>query len=129
MQVDVVAAPVAAAGAEQVQIDPASRGTAEKDQQQATVNTALQTGNPGLDEANAAGHQLLSSAVGQMDKLLQTFDDAMRIRIDHDTGKPVVTVYNQKTGQVIRQIPNEKVISMVSNFQQQLAGLFVDSAQ
>lgn len=81
------------------------------------------------DEAKAAGSRLLPEAVKQLEQIVQAFDRNLKFRIHEDTKSVMVQVFNTETKEVIREFPSEQILDMVSMFQKQLAGLFVDKFQ
>ena len=94
--------------------DALSRQSATPAQQQAA------------DEAKAAGSRLLPEAVKQLEQIVHAFDRNLRFQIHEDTRSVMVQVLNAETNEVIREFPSEQILDMVSMFQKQLSGLFVD---
>ncbi|MNL45176.1 flagellar protein FlaG [compost metagenome] len=95
---------------------------AEAAQRQASAPSQPQS----PDEAKAAGSRLLPEAVKQLEQIVQAFDRNLKFRIHEDTQSVMVQVLNTETKEVIREFPSEQILDMVSMFQKQLAGLFVD---
>lgn len=81
------------------------------------------------EETKAAGSRLLPEAVKQLEQIVQAFDRNLKFQIHEDTHTVMVQVLNTETKEVIREFPSEQILDMVSMFQQQLAGLFVDKFQ
>ena len=54
----------------------------------------------------------LDQAISRMNERMQDGGRGLAFRVDPSLNRPVVTVTNQETGEVIRQIPNEVVIRM-----------------
>ena len=94
------------------------------DQQQRQVATPAQQQAP--DEAKAAGSRLLPEAVKQLEQIVQAFDRNLKFKIHDETQSVMVQVLNSETNEVIREFPSEQILDMVSMFQKQLSGLFVD---
>jgi len=73
----------------------------------------------------AAGSQLppppppvdVQKAVRQIQSYLSESQRALQFRLDDSSGKPVMTVTNPETGEVIRQIPGEEVLKMAAAIQ------------
>ncbi|MGA1198531.1 MAG: flagellar protein FlaG, partial [Candidatus Latescibacterota bacterium] len=59
-----------------------------------------------------------------LSKALQAFDKDLNISF-HDDGKVVVRVTDPKTGDVIRQIPTERVLEVEESLDK-IVGLFVN---
>ncbi|MNR75313.1 flagellar protein FlaG [compost metagenome] len=78
------------------------------------------------EEAKAAGSRLLPEAVKQLEQIVHAFDRNLKFQIHEDTRSVMVQVLNAETNEVIREFPSEQILDMVSMFQKQLSGLFVD---
>ena len=78
------------------------------------------------EEAKAAGSRLLPEAVKQLEQIVQAFDRNLKFRIHDETHAVMVQVLDSETNEVIREFPSEQILDMVSMFQQQISGLFVD---
>lgn len=78
------------------------------------------------EEAKAAGSRLLPEAVKQLEQIVHAFDRNLKFQIHEDTQAVMVQVLNSETKEVIREFPSEQILDMVSMFQRQLSGLFVD---
>ncbi|HEY9765868.1 MAG TPA: flagellar protein FlaG [Chroococcales cyanobacterium] len=102
-----------------------SRAEREKNEQALNQNRSAQA-SPQNSNQPEVGHKLLAAAVAQIDKMLASFDDTLRISIHDQTKSVMVRIVNDKTGEVMREFPPEKFLDMVAAFQKQLAGLFVD---
>jgi flagellar protein FlaG len=59
----------------------------------------------------------LQQAVERMNAKMVDGGRGLAFRVDPDIGRPVVTVTNKETGEVIRQIPNEVVIRMARSIE------------
>lgn len=59
----------------------------------------------------------LQQAVERMNAKMADGGRGLAFRVDPDLGRPVVTVTNKETGEVIRQIPNEVVIRMARSIE------------
>ena len=94
------------------------------DQPQRHATAPAQQQSP--DEAKAAGSRLLPEAVKQLEQIVQAFDRNLKFKIHDGTQSVMVQVLNSETNEVIREFPSEQILDMVSMFQKQLSGLFVD---
>ena len=54
----------------------------------------------------------LDQAISRMNERMQDGGRGLAFKVDPSLDRPVVTVTNRETGEVIRQIPNEVVIRM-----------------
>ena len=59
----------------------------------------------------------LQQAVERMNAKMVDGGRGLAFRVDPDLGRPVVTVTNKETGEVIRQIPNEVVIRLARSIE------------
>ena len=59
----------------------------------------------------------LQQAVDRMNAKMVDGGRGLAFRVDPDLGRPVVTVTNKETGEVIRQIPNEVVIRIARSIE------------
>ena len=94
---------------------------------QATASTLAQEEARQGDDSKAVGRQMLDSAIGQVEKILNAFDESVAFKVHDKTNTTIVSVVNRDTGEVIREYPSEKFLDLVAMFQKQLSGLFVDT--
>lgn len=80
------------------------------------INVSKKKAEPDIKEVKRAAERL--------NEALQAFDRDLAISI-HDDGKIVVRVTDPKTGDVIRQIPPERVLEVEENLDK-IVGLFVN---
>jgi flagellar protein FlaG len=59
----------------------------------------------------------LQQAVERMNAKMLDGGRGLAFRVDPDLGRPVVTVTNKETGEIIRQIPNEVVIRLARSIE------------
>lgn len=97
---------------------------------------ASPSGAPVVSDASPAQQQQSSQAVVQsntkqlneaMDKLRQAAEisaSSLSFSVDHDTGKTIVRVTDQATGQLIRQIPSQEVMELAKSINQMQGILF-----
>lgn len=78
-------------------------------------------------DSKPVGDQQLAQAVGQVEQLVNTFNESIQFKVHKDTNTTIITVVNREDGEVIRQIPSEKFLDMIAMFQKQLSGLLVDT--
>ena len=67
----------------------------------------------------------LNHLVRRMNTVMEALSIEARFSIHQPTREIVVTLVNRDTGEVVRQIPPEKLLDMVARLRE-LAGLFVD---
>lgn len=61
------------------------------------------------------GRSELSNAMASVADYVQNIARDINFRVDEDTDKFVVTVTDQQSGEVIRQIPNEEMLEISKN--------------
>jgi flagellar protein FlaG len=57
----------------------------------------------------------LDQAVKNVSGYVQNITRELNFSIDEELGRPVVTVLDQETGEIIRQIPNEEMLELAKN--------------
>lgn len=118
---------IASAGMASQHVNPSdSQVQRERAQVAAVPNEAVQAAKQG-DDSQAVGQQMLSSAVDQIEQILNNFNESMEFKVHKDTKTTIVTLVNKQTGEVIREFPSEKFLDLVAMFQKQVSGLHVDT--
>ncbi|NLS13219.1 flagellar protein FlaG [Vibrio sp. SM6] len=66
--------------------------------------------------------------VEQMNEFISSINKGLSFRVDEESGRDVVTIYEAQTGDVIRQIPDEEMLTILRRLAAQSAssGLLVD---
>jgi len=59
----------------------------------------------------------LEKAVTQLNDIVQSVRRELHFSIDDNSGRTVITVLDQDTDEVIRQIPSEQVLSLAENIE------------
>ena len=67
----------------------------------------------------------LLQRVNQLNAEIAHADVALKIRIDHETGKNLIKVVDRKTGEVLREIPPEEVVRLEARIEKMI-GIFLD---
>ena len=65
----------------------------------------------------------LDQAIARMNERMQDGGRGLAFKIDPSLNRPVVTVTNQETGEVIRQIPNEVIVQMARSIDENRGNL------
>lgn len=118
---------IAAAGAvSQLSNTPVDQQAQRDRAQVAAIPLAAQQSAEQGDDARPVGKQMLAQAVDQVEQLMTTVNESLRFKVHEDTNRTIITVVNQETGEVIREIPSEKFLDLVAMFQKQISGLLVD---
>ncbi|MFA0412856.1 flagellar protein FlaG [Vibrio renipiscarius] len=68
--------------------------------------------------------------VEQMNEFIATVNTGLSFRVDEESGRDVVTIYEESTGDIIRQIPDEEMLEVLRRLREQTAryssGLLID---
>ncbi|ROV58774.1 flagellar protein FlaG [Vibrio ponticus] len=69
-------------------------------------------------------------AVEHMNDFISSMNTGLSFRTDEQSGRDVVTIYEQSTGDIIRQIPDEELLEVLRRLRDQTAryssGLLID---
>jgi flagellar protein FlaG len=69
-------------------------------------------------EEKASQKEKLSSAVSQLNSYVQNVQRDLQFEVDSELGQTIVRVVDQKTQQVIRQMPDELALRLAEKLQQ-----------
>jgi flagellar protein FlaG len=71
-----------------------------------------------------------SETIDKIESLTQIVQRSLEFRVDDETGKQVVRVIDSDTGKLVRQMPPEQILSMISQLQdaveEMMSGIFLD---
>lgn len=90
-------------------------------------NEATQTkqavqGADKTQKSDLSGKQLEEMAE-QVESFVSTFNRGLKFRVDEDSGRHVVTVLDSDTGDVVRQIPSEELLDVITRLNEASRGL------
>ncbi|WP_273210104.1 flagellar protein FlaG [Marinobacter subterrani] len=71
-----------------------------------------------LQARNEAQREELGDAVSQLNDFVQNVQRDLQFEVDNDLGQTIVKVVDQKTQEVIRQIPDEVALRLAEKLQQ-----------
>ncbi|HCW90443.1 MAG TPA: flagellar biosynthesis protein FlaG [Marinobacter sp.] len=71
-----------------------------------------------LQARNEAQREELDDAVSQLNDFVQNVQRDLQFEVDNELGHTIVKVVDQKTREVIRQIPDEVALRLAENLQQ-----------
>jgi flagellar protein FlaG len=77
----------------------------------------IEVARPQIKLDTEGDHKRLQQAVERMNAKMVDGGRGLAFNVDPDLGRPVVTVTNKETGEVVRQIPNEVVIRMARSIE------------
>lgn len=96
-----------------------------KDQGVAAANDASKSSKH--DERDSEErHKLVEREVSLMNEGLKRADDHLKFSVHKDTGRVIVRLVDDESGEVLREIPSEKFLNMVVHLQQSMSGAQVD---
>ena len=107
-----------ASGAGKAREAVASEQTAKPDSRTATQVSAK------TESKQVLSSEQIEQAVQRLNDLAQSLQRQLKFNVDDDTGRMVITVKDKKTDEIVRQIPSEEVLSLISRFQKFDRGLF-----
>ena len=93
--------------------------------QQGEANIARD--NPAEAAARAVGPQQMEHAVGEINQALRTLATNLKFEVDDDSGRTLVKVIDQDSGEVLRQIPSEATIQIARSLDK-MVGHLVDQS-
>ncbi|MDK2901914.1 MAG: flagellar protein FlaG [Thermosediminibacterales bacterium] len=70
-------------------------------------------------------YEKLRESVNAVNKTLEAIDKKYEFSIHEETDRPVVKVYDRNTGEIIKQIPPEEVLNILTKIRE-LIGIFID---
>lgn len=115
---DISSAPRASIATVQPRVTAQSSGSASAaaPAEAAKVSTApAPLARPDIKVDTEGDHKRLQQAISQLNNAMKDGGRGLNFQVDPSLGRPVVTVTNQETGEVIRQIPNEVVVRIAHN--------------
>jgi flagellar protein FlaG len=70
----------------------------------------------------------IESVTRQIDSFLRSINKSLQFRVDQATGEMVVTIRDDETGEVIRQVPGEDALRIAQRIEDQLSALLDEKA-
>jgi flagellar protein FlaG len=100
-------------------------------QQKTTANVEKLSRNrvdqaQGLQESRQRQQQQLELLVERLDAFVSTFNKGLSFRLDEESGRSIVTVYEVSTGDVIRQIPEKEMLELAQQITHHAGGLVAE---
>lgn len=102
---------------------PAPAQGASASAQEAPPSKIVPIARPQIKVDTEGDKKRLDQAISQMNERMQDGGRGLAFRVDPALNRPVVTVTNRETGEVIRQIPNEVVIRMAHSIEENKGNL------
>lgn len=76
-----------------------------------------------LEKNSAMQRQQLEEMVEKIEEFVGTLNKGLAFRIDEESGRNVVTVYEKRSGDVVRQIPDEDMLELSRQLASHSGGL------
>jgi flagellar protein FlaG len=70
----------------------------------------------------------IESVTRQIDSFLRSINKSLQFRVDQATGEMVVTIRDDETGEVIRQVPGEDALRIAQRIEEKLSALLDEKA-
>ena len=70
----------------------------------------------------------IESVTRQIDSFLRSINKSLQFRVDQATGEMIVTIRDDETGEVIRQVPGEDALRIAQRIEDTLSGLLDEKA-
>jgi flagellar protein FlaG len=70
----------------------------------------------------------IESVTRQIDSYLRSMNKSLQFRVDQATGEMVVTIRDDETGEVIRQVPGEDALRIAQRIEDSLSALLDEKA-
>ncbi|KMV29698.1 flagellar protein FlaG [Photobacterium swingsii] len=77
-----------------------------------------------LEEKQQIQQQELAKMVESIEEFVGTLNKGLAFRLDEDSGRQIITVYDKKSGEIVRQIPDEDLLSLSRQLATHSGGLF-----
>ncbi len=78
--------------------------------------------------AEAVGPQQTDAAVNEINQALKTLATSLKFEVDDDSGRTLVKVIDQDSGEVLRQIPSEATIRIARSLDKMIGHLVATQA-
>jgi flagellar protein FlaG len=70
----------------------------------------------------------IESVTRQIDSFLRSINKSLQFRVDQATGQMIVTIRDDETGEVIRQVPGEEAVRIAQRIEDTLSALLDEKA-
>ena len=81
-----------------------------------------------IDTQPGGSAEEISKAIEQVQVMMDLRNRSVSISQDSESGKEVITVRNEQTGEVIRQMPTEEMLAFMRNLTKMLGAFFDKSS-
>ncbi|WP_231870065.1 flagellar protein FlaG [Grimontia celer] len=79
-----------------------------------------------LEDTREMQQEQLEMLVERLDEFVSTFNKGLSFRLDENSGRSVVTVYEMSSGDIIRQIPEKEMLELAQQLSLHARGLVAE---
>ncbi|WP_235608116.1 flagellar protein FlaG [Salinivibrio proteolyticus] len=79
-----------------------------------------------INETREMQREQLEKLVERLDEFMSSFNKGLAFRLDEDTGRSIITVYEMSSGDIIRQIPETEMLELAKQLSQHARGLVAE---
>ncbi|AMG29902.1 flagellar biosynthesis protein FlaG [Grimontia hollisae] len=79
-----------------------------------------------LEDTRKIQQEQLEMLVERLDEFVSTFNKGLSFRLDEQSGRSVVTVYEMSSGDIIRQIPEKEMLELAQQLSLHARGLVAE---
>ena len=105
-------------GAQSISLSKEKASTQEMSKQSAESVTQAIEAAKAREKLNSQERQRL---VEEMNDFISSINKGLSFRVDEESGRDVVTIYEASTGDIIRQIPDEEMLVILRRLREQTA--------
>lgn len=79
-----------------------------------------------LEQSRQMKQEQLEVLVDRLDEFVSSFNKGLSFRLDEESGRNVVTIYEKSSGDIIRQIPDEDMLDLVNQLSLYTRGILTE---
>jgi flagellar protein FlaG len=91
------------------------------DKGQTDIRRVEQTAS--AEKQNEMQRQQLEKVVERLEEFVGTLNKGLAFRIDEESGRSIVTIYDKRSGEIVRQIPDEDILTLSRQIASHSGGL------
>ena len=91
------------------------------DKGQTDIRRVEQTAS--AEKQNEMQRQQLEKVVERLEEFVGTLNKGLAFRIDEESGRSIVTIYDKSSGEIVRQIPDEDILTLSRQIASHSGGL------
>jgi len=87
-------------------------------QKRQTESQAMESAAGQSRDSETVSGELRAKIAERLNEFVDSFNKGLAFRLDEESGRDVVTIYEASTGNVIRQIPDEEMLEVLRRLEQ-----------